>query len=689
MAIDYEHKKELARLANREAAMATQEIAPMPKVKDKKRKQKAIESFKFFCETYFPEIFYLGWSSVHLSVIETIERVVNNGDLFTLAMPRGSGKTTLCQLAVLWAALTGKRKFCVLIASNANRANSLLEDMKVWLETNDRLMEDFPEVCYPIRKLERVAQRQRGQMYKGEPTRINWKASIMVLPTIKGSPSSGVCIMTSGMTGSGIRGLSYATAEGEKRRPDLVLADDPQDRESAQSEEQCNTRERIVKADILGMAGAGKKIALLITITVISENDLAERLLDRSRNPEFKGKRYKLMDALPTNLEKWNEYRTIRDAELQNDGDGSIATKFYLDNRAIMDEGAIPTWSERYNADEVSAIQYAMNLKFRDEQAFLSEYQNEPASRDSHGEAFDASKIHACCSGFRRGDIPETAQFLTAFIDVHKNLLYWTLCAWERDFNGYVVDYGVTPKQGRSYFQLEEAMPTLQSKYPSKTLESAIYNGLRDTTRMFFERNYTRLDGVDVDVKRVLIDANWGQTTDLVYQFIQESPFRARMNPSHGQFVGASSKPFSELRTVKGDFVGAHWRVPNESKRRGLRRVLIDANYWKSFVYARLTSQAGDLGRLSIDGDAREHILLASHISAEYCVPTEAKGRRVDEWKLRPNCVDNHWFDCLVGSAVAASMEGARLPDGQTKVQRKRSKRALAYRNIHNYAKTH
>jgi hypothetical protein len=33
----------------------------------------------------------------------------------------------------------------------------------------------------------------------------------------------------------------------------------------------------------------------------------------------------------------------------------------------------------------------------------------------------------------------------------------------------------------------------------------------------------------------------------------------------------------------------------------------------------------------------------------------------VDEWKLRVEGLDNHWFDGLVGTAVAASMQGAVL----------------------------
>ncbi len=40
----------------------------------------------------------------------------------------------------------------------------------------------------------------------------------------------------------------------------------------------------------------------------------------------------------------------------------------------------------------------------------------------------------------------------------------------------------------------------------------------------------------------------------------------------------------------------------------------------------------------------------------------EGRGRTVDEWKMRPEARDNHWWDCTVGCAVAASMCGCVLP---------------------------
>ena len=71
----------------------------------------------------------------------------------------------------------------------------------------------------------------------------------------------------------------------------------------------------------------------------------------------------------------------------------------------------------------------------------------------------------------------------------------------------------------------------------------------------------------------------------------------------------------------------------------------------------------GDRGCLSLFGRKTEaHRMLAEHLTAEYRVKTQGRGRTVDEWKARPEQPDNHFFDGLVGSAVAASIQGAVLP---------------------------
>ena len=151
--------------------------------------------------------------------------------------------------------------------------------------------------------------------------------------------------------------------------------------------------------------------------------------------------------------------------------------------------------------------------------------------------------------------------------------------------------------------------------------------------------------------------------------------------PSLGRFVGASSMPFSEYKRRPGDRVGLNWRIPNVHGKRAIRHMVFDTNWWKSFVNARLRVSMGDRGCLSLFGTNPEsHRMLAEHLTSEYFIRTEGRGRSIDEWKQRPEQPDNHWLDCLVGSAVAAGMQGCVLPgtDGPMHTRRDR----ISFKNM-------
>ena len=169
-------------------------------------------------------------------------------------------------------------------------------------------------------------------------------------------------------------------------------------------------------------------------------------------------------------------------------------------------------------------------------------------------------------------------------------------------------------------------------------LEGAIYNGLEMLTKDYLNREWRRDDGAMLRIERCLIDANWAISTDVIYQFCQQSAHASVVIPSHGRFVGASSIPFSDYKKVPGERVGHNWRIPNVLGKRAVRHVVFDANYWKSFVHTRLAVQMGDRGCLSLFGDRPEtHRLFAEHVTAEYRIPTTGRGRTVDEWRLRPS----------------------------------------------------
>jgi phage terminase large subunit GpA-like protein len=341
-----------------------------------------------------------------------------------------------------------------------------------------------------------------------------------------------------------------------------------------------------------------------------------------------------------------------------------------------MDEGAVIAWKERFNHDELSAIQHAMNLKLQDEAAFFAEYQNEPLpERKETDDELTVDQIAAKFNRRPQGEVPIGCNHLTMFIDVQATLLFFVIVAWEEDFTGFILEYGTYPDQKRAYFTLRDARITLPMVTKASGLEGTIYAGLDQLTCDYLARDWPREDGACLRIERCLIDANWGASTDIVYQFCRQSKHAGIVIPSHGRFVGASSQPFSEYKKHPGDRIGHNWRMPNVHGKRAVRYVLFDANYWKSFIHARLAVSMGDKGCLSLYGDRAEmHRLFAEHITAEYRVKTTGRGRTVDEWKQRPEREDNHWLDCLVGCAVAASMQGVVLPgtEGPAPVKKER-----------------
>jgi len=660
----YEERKNAERLRQAEQSQAGRDIGDLPAVANPARKKECERNFRLFCESYFPETYSLEWSPDHLKVIERIETAVLSGGLFALAMPRGSGKSSLAETAAIWSMVYGHREFVTLIGATESAALEMLDSIKTELEVNENLAADFPEVCYPIERLEGIANRCAGQLHHGERTRITWTSNEIVLPTIRGSKASGIIVRVAGITGR-VRGMKYKRPDGRSVRPSLVIIDDPQTSESAGSLEQTRKRVRVLGGDILGLAGPGQKISGIMPCTIIRPGDMADIILNRNTHPDWNGERTKMVYRFPKNMKLWEEYADIRAEALRTEGNFDAATEFYKAHRAEMDEGAEVSWEARYNHDEVSALQHAMNLKLQDEIAFQAEYQNDPLPEDTDDDSLmSIDEIAGKVNGLAHKRVPLACDRLTMFIDVQKALLFYVVIAWSEDFTGAVIDYGAWPDQHRRQFSLADAKPTIQSMFPKAGFEGALYAALDALTQDYLGREWEREDGAMLKIEKALIDANWGQSTDVIYQFCRQSVHAGVLLPSHGRYVGASSKPMTEYRKQPGDRLGLNWMMPSVAGKRAIRHIAYDSNFWKTFVHMRLAVPLGDRGSLSLYGRIPGiHQLFAEHLTAEYRVKTQGRGRWVDEWKIKPERRDNHWLDCAAGCAVCASMLGATLPE--------------------------
>lgn len=640
------------------------EIGPLPPVKDPARKEACKKCVKTFFKTYFPASFLLDFGDDHLKVIARLETAILEGGLFALAMPRGSGKTTICVRALLWSILYGHRKFAMLIGASADAAKELLAELKVELETNAILSEDFPEACFPIQKLEGIAQRAKGQTLGGRQTQIGYKGNQLILPTVTGSACSGSIIRVAGLLGR-IRGAKHVSADGDSLRPDLAIVDDPQTDASAKSENQCQQRERVLSGAILGLAGPGKRIAGVMPCTVIRKGDMADRILDRSIHPRWNGERCRMVYRWPTNQKLWDSYAELRISDLKQGNDKlPQATEFYGEHRAEMDEGSIVGWPARFEPHELSAIQHAWNLKLGNADTFDAEYQNDPKESlggQSTAHAVSAEVLCQRASGYNQFEIPREASHLVCAVDVQQNAFFYAVLAVADGFTSWVVDYGSWPEQGKIYYTLSEIERTISTETGVGNLEAFLLSGLRRLESHLLSRNYVRDDGAAMPLERIIIDANWGPSTKTIYSFVRQSEQRSLWLPWHGRGVSAKQTPINQWPRKAGEIVGPEWRISAANAGQQIpRHIIADVNYWKTILHQRLQQPEGEQGAMMLfKGSPMRHRMLADHVCSEQPIETVGRGRSLIEWQLLTGR-DNHFLDCLVMCLVAASVVGVR-----------------------------
>lgn len=678
LASGYEEHRDKMAEKSAARALAGREIGPIPGIADPERRDRCSRDLELFDRTYNPEAFFLPFCDDHRSEIKRVEEAVFHGALYAFAEPRGSGKTTRCRMAALWAASYAHSRYVFVIGANDDKALDTLQAIKTFMRFLPLYAADFPEVALAVQALGGIPHRAMGQVCGGRSTMIEWASDRVVLPTVPAPtnwpkhwplrgdgmvPTSGSIIGVSGLTGEGIRGSVKTLTTGEQVRPDLILIDDPQTGESSGSKLQNATRYKLISADVLNMAGPGKRISCVMPCTVITRGDMIDRILDRTRHPLWRGERTRLLRSLPSNMDAWDGYFEVYKAGVvQEPPDLAEANAYYLANRDKLDEGAEASWAERKHADEVSAIQHAMHLYCRDRSAFFSEYQNDPLEEMEPGQLpnLHADSIAAKLTGADKGEVAPEYTRVTAFVDVGGKVLFWCVVGWAEGFkSGSVLDYGAYPRQNRPYFAAEDARPSL-AELPG--LENAdetarVYHGLRTITDALLTRDWPRHGGGSARIEVCLVDAGWN--TDTVHQFCRQSPHAGLLRASMGYGIGASQNPIAAWAKKEGERRGAGWVLrPNTESGKG-RTLLFDANHFKSFIAQRLLTPMGGHGCLALFGKrAEEHRLFADHLTAEYRIETFGRGRKVEEWKIRPERPDNHWWDCLVGCAVGASLLG-------------------------------
>lgn len=715
------------------------------------RRNACERNLRLFNETYFKPIFYFSWSDDQLTCIRKAEVVVLEGGMFALAMPRGGGKTAICRGTVIWATGYGHRSFPYIIGSSEPKAQQSLNAIKTLWYRNADLRADFPEIAYPIYRLENRYHLARGQVFDGQPTHIEWGSDTVRYPclllskehaapylrneevrkTLLGSRyrpflryhpvldryfavSSGAYIGTSGIDGS-IRGEAEVhPITLEQPRPDVVLLDDVQKDQKAESPASCAKIIRLVDGAVQGLAGPGQHIAALMPCTVIREGDVADTYLDPVKRPEWQGERCQMVTSWPSGItdfeitmdteasKLWNQYADLRKRSLTLHEDIHLATDFYAQNREAMDRGFNVSWQERYTREgrnrELSPQQHAMELRLKAPDSFPPEFQNRGRRLYVEGEVMVTSPqlTEKIILSLDRRQVPADAHTLVAFIDVQDELLFWSVFACAPDFSGVFCDYGTWPQITTRYFTKNQTLgwnllsngffkdyPEHHSKAVRTEsgrirapLEAKIYWALGRCLQHLNGMVFTRQDEHQTRMRfnKIAVDTRWGQVSEAIKRLIRDNGDN-RVLPYFGQAMPPTHRQFEEFTRTRGwlfeDQVNPRckevkWVISPLSD--GQFAIKADVNRLKDFLFSRLAAPMGSSGSVALFNDSPiAHELFADHICrSEYPEPLTARGLTKNQWQARPEGGDNDWLDCAVGCMALASICGCFLQHDQT-----------------------
>lgn len=625
----------------------------IPPCLNPERKEMARNSLWQFANTYFPHYTYLEPADYHPEIYADLQAAILYGRSQAIAAPRGGAKDTLFAIAVIWAIAYGHKHWLVYGAATSKLAKQKLENIKVEIEENKLLFEDFPEMCHPVRALERSPLRCRGQRIKSGQgdayfSRIEWGKDEVVFATVEGADCSGAII-----TPTGLEGAARGMVRGEQR-PDFVAINDGETDEAARSEVLRKKIENTIDQSLSGLAGPGKSIAKFFLCTIVCPGCVSEKYTDPSQKPGWNGRRYAMVVQFPDREDLWAKYMELwREGKSSGkDPDARIAHHFYVENRAAMDAGAKVSWPDRYIRDqvedgsqtEISALQHAYNLRVANgEVAFFSEYQNAPLPENSDTIGLTATLVASRVGGYAAGVVPAHCTHITRGIDVGARQLHIVTKAWLPTGDSFVVDYS----------RLDVEAPPGDLRNPRGgvrlALEAAVLSALRVARGEAEDFPMKDTEGNDRYIDMTLVDSGFLEKT--IYTFCNESGPRYRPIKGYGTRQGQRryAPPTQKQKTKRPHF---HCYASKMASGQVLWHV--DADFWKLFCQMRFLQDPETNGACALFGmDPAKHRNYANHIVAELFDPETKK------WEEQNK--HNHFLDASAYADCAGGMLGIRI----------------------------
>ena len=287
-----------------------------------KRKWAARNDFGFFFHYYFSH--YVKYKTAEFQ--KEIDGLLQDWNLKFLEVIafRGSAKSTIAILAFpIWAVISGKAHFLVLISDTFSQAKGHIYNLKTELENNKLLIRDF------------------GPFEQNE----EWTATNIVLPKYDTR-------ILAKSTGQKVRGMRY-----KQWRPDLIVVDDIEDLEMVRTKEQRDKTHRWLTGNVIP-AGEGGKTKYILIGNLLHSDAIMSRMKKEIQGGYREGKvvEFPLLDKNGEILwkGKYPDMQAIKTEKKKVEGGSLIGMRAWQREyllRLVPEEGQIikDEWIRKYD----------------------------------------------------------------------------------------------------------------------------------------------------------------------------------------------------------------------------------------------------------------------------------------------------------------------------------------------------
>lgn len=210
------------------------------------------ENHMWFFMTYLTHHMSLPFAPFHREIFRLTQDC--DDPLRIVVAFRDSGKSTIVSLSYpIWAAVTGRKKFILIISKTETQAKQILYNIKSELESNPCLEADY------------------GPFNVGDV----WNESSLVLPRL----NTRIVALSSDSSLRGLKNLA--------NRPDLIIIDDVEDLDSVRTSEIREKRYRWLKSEVI--PAGSMDCTVFIVGNLLHEDSLIARLEEEIDKKELSG----------------------------------------------------------------------------------------------------------------------------------------------------------------------------------------------------------------------------------------------------------------------------------------------------------------------------------------------------------------------------------------------------------------